>query len=61
MGLNRAQADSERDILLLDKKRGVTGGGWVGVSGQLTTSDSYNSWYPVYAKSSFSMRAQLCL
>jgi len=33
------------------------GGGWVGVSGQLTTSDSYKSWYPVYLKSSFFMRA----
>jgi hypothetical protein len=34
------------------------GGGWVGVSGQLTPSDSCKSWYPVYPKSSFSMRAR---
>jgi len=36
-----------------NKKDEVTGGGWVGVSGQLTTSDSYKSWYLVYTKSGF--------
>jgi len=32
----------------------------VGVSGQLTTSDSYKSWYLVYTKSSFFMLAREC-